>query len=322
MWCCLLAIGNTWSGRNAFPWKAAVVLGISLVGLVAWVKWGFPHLWAGFQEHVRITPSLTEWRWPSLLELLKTARTAPGIFGVAVLLVWALMRKRAGRLDIARSPLACLTISGTLAALAIIGASLVKISPNTVHITNYLQPVVVGAFLGAGVFVRGQEKSWRPAVGLFVLLSLVTGVRAIGMTTWGVACARDVGQREALVRIRAGVDTLPPSSTVIASAAYLYDLASRTNLNLIHTDWPAVPGDAGWETHAYASHRPAKIMLTQFDFHRRFGVTVEQLKAHPDLISLQMTNLAGVRPPDADPRLQRVVQHVSWAPVIVDLKWR
>jgi hypothetical protein len=109
---------------------------------------------------------------------------------------------------------------------------------------------------------------------------------------------------------------------VIASAAYLYDLASRTNLNLIHNDWSAVPGDAGWETRAYASHRPAKIILTQFDFHRRFGVTIEKLKAHPDLISLQMTNLAGVRPPDAVPKLQRVVQHVSWAPVIVDLKWR
>lgn len=322
LWCGMLAFGNAWTGRNAFPWTAGAALGVTLAGLVALVKWGFPHLWAGFQEHVRITPSLTSWRWPNLLELLKTVRTAPGIFAVAALMVWALARKRVSWLDITRSPLAGLAVSGTLAALAIMGASLVKISPNTVHITNYLQPIVVGAFLGAGVFVRVEEKFWRPVVGLFVLLSLVTGVRAIGMTTWGVACARDVSQREALVRIRAEVDALPSGSTVIASAAYLYDLASRTNLNLIHNDWPAAPGGQDWESQAYAEHRPAKIILTQFDFHRRFGVTVEQMKAHPELISLQTTNLAGVRPPDAFPKLQRMVQHVSWAPVIVDLTWR
>jgi len=322
LWCGMLTFGNAWSGRSTFPWAAAAALGLTLVGLVALVKWGFPHSWTGFQEHVKITPSLTAWRWPSLLELLKTGRTAPGIFGAAVLTMWALARKRASWPDFARSPLAWVAITGALAALAIIGASLVKISPNTVHITNYLQPVVVGAFLGAGSFVRTDERLWRSVVGLFVLLSLVTGVRAVGMTTWGVACARDVSQQEALVRIRTEVDALPPGSTVIASAAYLYDLASQTNLHLIHNDWPAAPGNPGWETQAYASHRPAKIILTQFDFHRRFGVTVEQLKAHPELFSLQMTNLAGVRPPDAFPKLQRVVQHVSWAPVIVDLTWR
>jgi hypothetical protein len=318
----MLAFGNAWGGRNAFPWAATAALGLALVGAVSWVRWGYPHLWAGFQEHVRITPSLTEWRWPNLLELLKTVRTAPGIFAVAALMVWALARKQVSWLDITHSPLGGLAMSGTLAALAIVAASLVKISPNTVHITNYLQPVVVGAFLGAGVFVRQEEKMWRAVFGLFVLVSLVTGIRAVGMTTWGVACARDVSQREALHRVRAEVDALPPGSTVIASSAYLYDLAGRTNLHLIHNDWPAAPGGLDWESQAYALQRPAKIILTQFDFHRRFGVTVERLKAHPELRSLQLTNLAGVPPPDAFPKLQRVVQHVSWAPVIVDLTWR
>jgi hypothetical protein len=320
--CGLLAAGSAWSRRSAFPWTAAVALGLTLAGLVTLVRWGFPQLWSGFQEHVRITPSLTEWRWPGVLELLKTARTAPGIFGVAALMVWALARNQVSRLDIIGSPQAVVAISGTLAALAIIGASLVKISPNTVHITNYLQPIVVGAFLGAGIFFRFEEKLWRPIIGLFVLFSLITAVRAVGMTAWGVACAHDVSQREALVRIRSEVDALPSGSSVIASSAYLYDLASRTNLHLIHSDWPAMPGGPGWETLAYAKHRPAKIILTQFDFYRRFGLTVEQLKSHPELLSLQLTNLARLRPPDAFPKFARVVQHVSWAPVIVDLKWR
>lgn len=322
--CCgFLAVGQAWSGRAKFPWKAAAAAGAILVALMSLVKFDFPHLWAGFQEHVRITPSLTAWRWPSLLEALKAVRTVPAVAVVAVFVVWRLVQSRERLVEIARAPMALLAAAVTFAALAIVGASLVKLSPNTIHIANYLQPLAVGAFLGAGVFVCPGEKLWHPVVGLLVVLSLVTGVRAIGMTTWGVACARDFSHHEALMRIRAEADALPAGSTVIASSAYLYDVADRTNLNLIHSDWPAPPGGSvTWESRAFGERRPAKIILTQFDFHRRFGATLEQLKTHPDLVSLQMTNLARIPPPDSFPRFQRVVQHVSWAPVIVDLKWR
>jgi hypothetical protein len=39
-------------------------------------------------------------------------------------------------------------------------------------------------------------------------------------------------------------------------------------------------------------------------------------------VEVQVRNLAALRPPDAIPALQRVVQHISWAPVIVDLHWK
>ena len=318
----LLVLGYVWAGRRGFPWAATLALCLSLAGLILLVRFGFPQLWAGFQEHLSITPSLTNWRWPDLLGILKACRTAPAIFAVSALLSWALLQKGVKLSDIAGAPLAMLAVSGTVAALMIVMASLTKISPNTVHITNYLQPLVVGAFLGSGVFVRTVTPLGRALAGLFVALSLVTGVRAAGMSTWGVFCARDFGFAETRNQIRAEINTLPDGSTIIASSAYLYDLAGRTNLNLIHSDWPAAPEEGDWEPRTFAARKPARIIVTQFDFYRRFGATIEQLRTYPDLESLTMTNLATVRPPDSFPKFQRVVQHVSWAPVIVNLKWR
>ena len=46
------------------------------------------------------------------------------------------------------------------------------------------------------------------------------------------------------------------------------------------------------------------------------------VRQHPELAETRIRDLAAVRPPDAIPSLQRVVQHISWAPVIVDLDWK
>ena len=48
----------------------------------------------------------------------------------------------------------------------------------------------------------------------------------------------------------------------------------------------------------------------------------EAVREHPELVTVRVRNLAQVRPPDAIPALSRVVQHISWAPVIVDLEWK
>jgi hypothetical protein len=63
------------------------------------------------------------------------------------------------------------------------------------------------------------------------------------------------------------------------------------------------------------------LILTQFDYYRRYQRTLDQLKSDPNLKDIQIVNTARIRPPDAFPSLQRVVQHVSWAPVIVNLFW-
>ena len=323
LWCGLFAVGNAWTGKRKFPWAAVITGGAVLTGLVALVKFGYPHLWAGFQEHVRITPSVTGLRAPKLLDTLKAMRTTPAIFVVGAGVVLASLRKRVTIVALRNSPSGMLAICGMLAGLALIGGSLIMLSPNTIHIANYLQPVVVGTFLSAGVFFAEAQKPGRAVLILFLALSLVTGVRAIGLTTWGVLCARDVSYAKATALVRAEVDTLPAGSLVVASSAYLYDLASRTNITWIHNDWPAAPGGLEqWEYHAFAKLRPARIIVTQFDFYRRYGAIFDQLKSHPDLVSLRVANTASVRSPDSFPKMQRVVQHVAWAPVMVELTWR
>lgn len=322
LWCSLLVLGNAWSGVEKSPWGAAVAGALALVGLVALVKLGFPHLWAGFQEHLRITPSVTGLRRPVLLDVLKGIRTVPGMFLVAAGMFIAVITGRVTRASLKTAPAARLALAGALAGLALIAASLLLLTPNSIHIANYLQPVVVGAFLSAGILVPTQRESQRVLLGLFVVSSLVTGIRAVGMTTWGVACARDVSCADALKRIRAEAEQLPPGTAVIASSAYLYELAQQSNLNWIHNDWAAPPGEHMWEYRAFGKLRPARIFLTQFDYYRRFGKVVEQLKAHPDLVLLTVTNTARVPAPDSIPKFSRLVQHVAWAPVIVELQWR
>jgi hypothetical protein len=63
-------------------------------------------------------------------------------------------------------------------------------------------------------------------------------------------------------------------------------------------------------------------VLTQFDYYRSFVTPLGKLRQRPELVEIHMRDLAGVRVPDAIASLHRVVQHISWAPVIVDLNWK
>ena len=68
--------------------------------------------------------------------------------------------------------------------------------------------------------------------------------------------------------------------------------------------------------------RPPKLVLTQFDYYRTFEPLLARLRQHPELVSIALRDQAVVRTPDSIPLLRRVVQHISWAPVIVDLNWK
>jgi hypothetical protein len=39
------------------------------------------------------------------------------------------------------------------------------------------------------------------------------------------------------------------------------------------------------------------------------------------LVKMRVVDTAHLRPPDASPTWQRVVQHISWAPVVVTFEW-
>jgi len=156
----------------------------------------------------------------------------------------------------------------------------------------------------------------------FAAAALLVSVRAIGLTTWGVACARDVSYEAARSRVNTELDAVPSASTLFVSAAFLYETARRTNVTWLHSDWPASASEPNWERRALENLKPAKLILTQFDYYRRYEtVLIEFQRTHPG-IEIGITNLAQTRPPDASPLLRKVVQHISWAPVVVDFNWR
>ena len=64
------------------------------------------------------------------------------------------------------------------------------------------------------------------------------------------------------------------------------------------------------------------MILVQYDYYRRFQGLLQSLQAHPELVTVTINNTAKVTPPDASKSLQRVLQHIAWAPVIVDFKWK
>lgn len=320
LWAGLLILATTRLWRIRFPWAAMLTLAGTLLGLVALVKFGHPQLWAGFQEHVRITPSVTGLRMPGLDDCLKIARTAPGILIAVMVLVWLVVNCRLGRAQLEQSPALLVASCGALTALALIAGCLLVLTPNTIHIAGYLQPVIVGGFLaGMGGGLKAPSR-WTYLAPLTAALLLVS-VRAIGQTTWGWVCARDVSYETAQATVGAALETTPRSSTVFVSAAFLYEAARHPNVTSIHSDWPAPATEAQWELRALENLRPAKLLLTQFDYHRRYESVLKDFQQrHPD-VDTRITNLARVHPPDASRSLQKVVQHLSWAPVIVEFSW-
>jgi hypothetical protein len=211
-----------------------------------------------------------------------------------------------------------------LPALGIMVASLTIIAPNTVAISNYLQPMIVAAYLGFCVS-RQVEWNWlRLQVVCLVPAILLGSVRAVGMTTWGLACAADVNYSAAVQRVDQELAHLPAQSKVVMSSAFLYAASTHDDLNLIHSDWMTrAQGDSlVSDSQALIALKPGKMILTQYDYHRRMKAVLERVKNDPSLKDIQITNLAHTPPPDSIRPLQQVVQHVSWAPVIVNLEWR
>ncbi len=332
-------LAATFFAKDELPVASLAALVLVPMALVALVALGFPHLWAGFLEHARQTPSLTGWRIPRLAEILKMIRTLPGILAVAVLLPWWFPRRVEFR-EAGKEMLWLLALACTLAAMAIIVASMFVLTPNSVFFASYLQPVIVASYLAMMptlTLARAGSTSPRPAEdrralpGLarlqafcFIALAAIGAIRTIGMSTWGLACAADLGYPTAIESVRAELNSSPSNSLVVLSSAYLYEAARHNNVRWVHSDWmtPAERGGSNRDLEALISLRPSKLILTQFDFYRRYEPILTQLKLRPEVSEFRLANLARTPPPDSFKSLQKVVQHVSWAPVIVSLSWK
>ncbi len=310
-----------WLGQRKFPWPALLAFIITLLGLVALVKFRHPLLWDGFREHVKITPSFTGLRWPQLDDCLKIIRTAPGIIVAVLGTIWMIFETKSFRAALANSPVLLVSICGGLAALALVGGCLFILTPNIIHIAGYLQPVILGCFLAAfSTNTRALKPDRLVQLALIGALLLVS-IRAIGMTTWGLLCARDINHDQALAAVNRELDSVPAGNTVFVSAAYLYQTAQRTNLTWIHSDWPARDTGNDWELQAIEKLKPAKLLLTQFDYYRRYETVVAQFRRQRGDTEVTIHNLAHVPAPDAIPATRKIVQHISWAPVIITIQW-
>ena len=321
LWLGLFVVSEAWFAKRPIPWAAALSFASVLIALIALVKFGYPRLWEGFREHVAITPSVTGLRVPRLDDILKIVRSSPGILLVVAMLMIFAFNWRAFLNHLAASAQLRLVASGTLAALALMCGCLVVLTPNTIHVANYLQPVIVGgalALVGSGLI----DVKWRCIIhGLFLAAALLVSIRAIGMTTWGVLCHRDVNRTEALNLVNQSLDSAPDNSTVFVSAAYLYNTAQRTNITWLHSDWATRAIEGDWELRAIKERRPSRLLLTQFDYYRRYERIVSQFRRERGDVEVQITNTARVQPSDALPSMRKVIQHISWAPVIVEFTW-
>ena len=317
----LFAIANWFVRREKVlipPLLAMVIVPFSLVLMV---KFGFPKLWAGFQEHAAQTPAIAGIRFPPLDDWLKLLRTMPGVFGAMLLAVLVLWKEKRDAFKRFASRESLVTLVALASAGGICFAALGFLSANYTLSAAYLQPLVVAGFLtvcaGSSVF-ESRRAVWT---GFFVALTALGAVRAIGMSTWGMACATDVSQPKAIAIVRDSLDHTHPNSMVAVSAAYLYEAARHKHLRWIHSDWLAPGKSADHQVNLVIRERPAKLILTQFDYYRRYEGPVAQLQAQPQLVTVTITNLAQTPAPDSSRRWRKVVQHVSWAPVIVELKW-
>jgi hypothetical protein len=330
----LASSANGWISGTG--WKSIApfaVLMIATIVLVGMVYLGFPRLWAGFLEHARQTPSFTGLRRPAIGDWLKVFRTIPGILMAGAFWVWAW--RKYGRSAILGDAVpggssfdrcgVVLLLAATLVAIAFTLAALLVITPNAVLFMTYLQPLVVAGAIAGGVGDRSLfPKPEKRTLVVFVLLALLVSIRAVGLTTWGILCAKDVSYSRSLRMVREQLQLAPAGSSVVLSSAYLYETSRDSTHRIVHSDWMMAADrnqqNADWE--ALLKLQPSRVVLTPFDYYRRYQSVFAQLSGHPEIGVAEIRHSAGVRPPDSFPKLNRVLQHVSWAPVVISIEWR
>jgi hypothetical protein len=314
-------IAAKFSGQDRLPVLPLLATVLVPVALAALVRFQFPHLWAGFLEHARQTPSLVGWHRPQLGDMLKVARTVSGGIAGACLLAWVWLRfPKSESSELLPRVVA---FSCSVAILAVLAGCLLILTPNLVTFAAYPQPILVAASL-ALTARHVPEQSWlRKLQWGFVGLALIGAIRAFGMSTWGLACARDFGYSATVQRVRQEAATTPAGQTAVFSAAYLYEAARYDQIRWIHSDWLAkAQRDEPEPERALLELRPAKLVLTQFDYYRRYERLLTTLQARNPALAFRIVNCGQIPSPDSFPSFQRVLQHISWAPVIVTFSWK
>ena len=201
-------------------------------------------------------------------------------------------------------------------------ADMTLLSANYVGYVMFTQIILAAGLLALG------EKHFSEHLcrlrGLIMGCVILISVRAVGMTTWGAACAWKNSYPRTHETLRAEFAPFTTNDApVIVSSAFLYSALEFNVKNPVHSDWYF--DRANWPKNADLDGlirlKPQKLVLVQFDYYRAFLPLLERLRQRPGLVKIRVRDFAAVRTPDSVPSLQRVVQHISWAPVVVDLDW-
>jgi hypothetical protein len=305
--------------RLFVPFVAAAAMFAALTFSIAKLE---PLWWQGFLENARQQSVITAgFHRPRLFDLLKLVRTAPVFLLAAAFLPFAFARRNQIRASEGVWPrlVAGIFLMGGI----LLVADMTLIAPDYVGYVIFTQ-----ILLAAGLLVLSEtvfpEKIRLVRVLILGCVMLVS-VRAVGMTTWGAACAWKNSYWRTQETLR--LELAPFAKTdapVVVSSAFLYRAQKLGVRHPIHSDWfydrSNFAPDADFD--GLVRLRPPKLVLTQFDYYRSLVPLLEKLRRHPELVKIQVRDLAAVRPPDASPSFQRVVQNISWAPVMVDLEWK
>ncbi len=281
-----------------------------------------PRWWAGFMESARQQTVMTSgFHLPDGTGITRIIRTAP-VFLLALVLLPAVIKRRK-EIFSGESVWLALVIGIFTMGWVMLAAAVTLLASNYVTYVMFTQMM-----LAAGLLTFAQKyfpSRDRLLQSLLLGCVLLVSIRAVGMTTWGTACAWKNSYQSTQAVLRTELEPFVASDQpVLISSAFLYCAADMRVKNPVHEDWYF--DHAHWTNNAQfealARLQPSKLVLTQFDYYRGFVTPLEQLRQHPELVEIHVRDLAAVRVPDAIPSLQRVVQHISWAPVIVDLNWK
>lgn len=346
LWIGLLALGRVRFNQMKPPVAAGLLFLGSAIGLVALVKFGYPHLWEGFREHVKITPAVGGLHWPSFDELLRVGRVAPGILIAAALLALEYRRGKLRQSTLADALELQVALAGIIACLALLGASTVLLTANNIHMVAYMQPLLVGCFLSTcGGVLASPPAALDPVLAssnspipnalhrgllprsytvVFGLAALLVSSRAIGMTLWGLVCTTDVNHAAAVQIVHREIQSAAPGSVIVVSSAFFYEAAHRNDLRLIHADWLGLSNGHAENPSCekLVTLRPDTLLLVQFERYRRYDTALNDLKSHPDVQEFYISYGNDIPVPDSYPVIRRLFQNVSWSPVIVHLKWK
>jgi hypothetical protein len=317
-----IAAAAAWLARRKnslfVPFIAVAVLFAAITFIIAKAE---PLWWAGFQENARQTPVLAVgFRKPDVLEILKLIRTAPVFLLALGFLPFAFARRK--QIFSANEPWLFLVAGIFAMGWLLLVADMTLLAANYVGYVMFTQ-IILAAGLLALCEKYFSEHHCRLR-GLMLGCVILISVRAVGMTTWGAACAWKNSYPRTHETLRAEFAPFATNgAAVVVSSAFLYSALEFNVKNPIHSDWYF--DRANWTNNADLDGlirlQPQKLVLVQFDYYRAFLPLLQRLRQRPGLVKIRVRDFASVPTPDSVPSLQRVVQHISWAPVVVDLDW-